>query len=149
MIDPVEKAWKEYEYNRTGMFGEMTSCRPRDAFAAGWEAKTRRHLLPARRHSETFTMRFWNQDWSVTVGYYEDDVTVGEVFVNATKNPGTELESQCRDTAILFSLCIQHGVPLDTITGALTRNQNGSASAIMGAIADRLVSKRPNIEEIK
>jgi hypothetical protein len=43
-----------------------------------------RDTLPQRRPAETFTMRFWNQDFSVTVGNYPDG-RAGEVFVDGAK----------------------------------------------------------------
>lgn len=97
----------------------------------------KRATLPARRHAETFSLRFWNQDWSVTIGFYNDHDTPGEVFVHGPKS-GTDLESTARDGAILLSLAMQYGVPPDTIRHALTRNADGSPSTIVGAICDRM-----------
>jgi len=73
----------------------------------------------------------------VTIGYFPDG-SPGEVFVSAAKVPGTDLDAMARDGAILLSLCMQYGVPLDVLAGALTRNIDGSPSAITGAVVDRL-----------
>jgi len=99
---------------------------------------TDRRPLPQRRHTESFEVQFWKQRWHVSVGFYEDHVTPGEIFINALRTPGTELDAVCRDAAILFSLAIQHGTPIDAIRSALTRDANGAASSIMGEILDRL-----------
>jgi hypothetical protein len=100
---------------------------------------TERQTLPQRRHCETFQIEFWKQNWNVTVGYYGDHKTVGEIFINATKTTGTDLDAACRDSAVLTSLALQHGCPLSIMKGAVTRNVDGSPSSIVGAIIDRLM----------
>lgn len=99
---------------------------------------TERRILPQRRHCESFELQFWKQRWHVMIGYYEDHVTPGEIFINASRTPGTELDTMCRDAAIIFSLATQHGTPIDVIRSALTRDANGAASSIVGEILDRL-----------
>jgi hypothetical protein len=106
---------------------------------------TNRRPLPQRRHSINFTERFWGQPWEITVGFYEDHNHVGEVFVNAARSPGTDLDAMTRDGAILLSLCLQHGVPINVVQGALTRNPNGSPSTIIGLISDRISGIGPKI----
>lgn len=98
---------------------------------------TTRRTLPQRRHSETFSIRFWNDRFHITVGYYDDHATPGEVFIAGSKS-GVQLDSVCRDGAVLLSLAMQHGVSIETIAGAITRNTDGSPSTIVGAIVDRL-----------
>ena len=44
-----------------------------------------RRTLPHRRAAETFDMRFWNQPFTVTVGFYADG-TPGEVFISKNEN---------------------------------------------------------------
>ena len=100
-----------------------------------------RNVLPQRRHAETFSVRFWDQDWIVTIGFYGDHTSPGEVFVSSRKS-GSEVESTARDGAILLSLAIQHGVPIETITSALTRNADGAPSTLIGVVAE-LIAKRP------
>ena len=43
-----------------------------------------RRVLPQRRAAETFNLRFWNQSFTVTVGFYADG-TPGEVFIDSGK----------------------------------------------------------------
>ena len=104
-----------------------------------------RRALPQRRHSINFTAQFWNQPWHVTCGFYADHVTVGEVFINAARTPGTDLDAMARDGAILLSLALQYGIPIDVIRGALTRNPNSKPSSIVGLIADRIANIGPKI----
>lgn len=98
-----------------------------------------RCMLPSRRPAETFDMMFGQQRtvFNVTVGYYTNGV-VGEVFVSGAK-AGSEIDAITRDGAVLLSLAIQHGVPLKTIQHAITRESNGQASTIIGAVVDRII----------
>jgi len=97
-----------------------------------------RFTLPARRASETFELSFGGQNklFHVTVGYYPNG-DVGEVFISGAK-AGSEVEAVARDGAVLLSIALQYGVPLETIKHALTREQDGSPSTIIGAVVDQL-----------
>ena len=50
-----------------------------------------RRVLPQRRAAETFDLRFWNQQFTVTVGFYPDG-TPGEVFIDGGKT-GQDIQS--------------------------------------------------------
>ena len=50
-----------------------------------------RRVLPQRRAAETFDLRFWNQPFTVTVGFYADG-TPGEVFIDGGKT-GQDIQS--------------------------------------------------------
>ena len=95
-----------------------------------------RQILPQRRRAETFTVIHWNQPFTVTAGFF-DDGTIGEVFVNVRKTGG-DVEAIARDAAVVISLALQHGTPIETIRRAVTRDSRGEAASILGAIADRL-----------
>lgn len=97
---------------------------------------TTRVHLPQRRANETFNLRHWNQEWTVTVGFYPDNKP-GEVFVSGAKS-GVDLEASARDQAVLLSLCLQYRVPLEVIKHALTRNQDESPSTMIGAVVDKM-----------
>lgn len=97
-----------------------------------------RRALPQRRHCETFNLDFRGAPFEVSVGFYDRAGTEpGEIFISGPKS-GADFEGVCRDSAILLSLAIQHGVPLDVIRGAVTRNEDNSPATIVGAIVDRL-----------
>jgi hypothetical protein len=102
---------------------------------------TLRDVLPQRRSSETFNMKFahQNDEFVVTVGYYEDG-RIGEVFINGPKS-GTGMSDITRDGAVLMSLALQHGVPLSTMRHAISRNTNGEAATIIGAVLDEITRR--------
>ena len=62
-----------------------------------------------RRAAETFDVRFWNQSFSVTIGFYPDG-TPGEVFIDGGKT-GQDIQSIARDAAVVLSLALQRGAP--------------------------------------
>jgi hypothetical protein len=77
-------------------------------------------------------MRFWNQ----LFGFYADD-TPGEVFIDGGKT-GQDIQSTARDAAVVLSLALQHGVPVEVIAHAVTRDSTGAAASILGAIVDAI-----------
>ena len=97
-----------------------------------------RRELPQRRRCETFELEYggFDKKYFVTVGYY-DDGALGEVFINFPKS-GMQAEAIARDGAVLLSLALQHGVPLEAIRGALTRDTNNEPGSIVGAVVDKL-----------
>lgn len=99
-----------------------------------------RRRIPNRRHAETFEMSHGNKSarFKVTVGFWPDRAGPAEVFVSGAK-AGTEIEAVARDGAVLLSIAMQYGVPLAVIGGAITREQDGSPSSIIGAVVDRLL----------
>ena len=99
-----------------------------------------RNLLAARRQSETFEVEFggFRKPHTITVSFYEDGLP-GEVFISGGKS-GEAVEAIARDGAILLSMCLQHGVPLDTIKNALTRDGQDQPLSIVAAVVDQLVT---------
>ena len=84
-------------------------------------------------------MRFWNQWFTVTVGFYADG-TPGEAFIDGGKT-GQDIQSTARDAAVVLSLAMQHGTPIETIRHAITRDGSGAAASILGAIVDAISTK--------
>jgi len=68
------------------------------------------------------------------------DGQIAEIFLNAEKI-GTAIETAARDSAVVASLALQHGVPPDIIRHALARNGNGDASGPLGKLLDLLATE--------
>src|SRR5687768_5638629 len=101
-----------------------------------------RQRLPARRASSTRTIFFGGEKYHLTIGRYENK-TPGEVFLTRVKDAnaaklGTQLEAMCRDAAILISLALQYGVPIDVIRDAMTRDGEGEAQTIIAFVIDEM-----------
>jgi hypothetical protein len=94
----------------------------------------------------SFDLRFWNQPFTVTVGFYADG-TLGEIFISTGKT-GTDIASVARDAAVVISLALQHGVPIESLGHAITRDRSGAAASILGAVID-CVSARTFSEDVR
>jgi hypothetical protein len=102
-----------------------------------------RRTLPQRRSCETFEIAFGGlaRSHTVTLGYY-DDGTVGEVFINGGKS-GEQVEAIARDGAVLLSLALQYGAEIENIKSAITRDERGAPSSVVGAVIDQLSETKP------
>jgi hypothetical protein len=99
---------------------------------------TRQHL-PNRRPSETFDVEVAALHYTATVSRFADG-SVAEIFV-ANHKRGNASDVAARDAGILISLCLQHGCPIGTITRAVSRNSDGSAASVVGAVLDKVLNK--------
>lgn len=95
---------------------------------------TARTRLPNRRLAETFELECAGLHYTCTVGRYPDG-RVGEVFLNSHKSHSAS-DANARDAAIVCSLALQNGVPVDVIRKALLRDSRGFASSPLGAALD-------------
>jgi hypothetical protein len=101
---------------------------------------TERTRLPNRRASVTFDVEVAGLNYKVTVARFSDG-SLAEVFVSNHK-AGNASDFAARDAGILVSLLLQYGCPVETISRALSRNSDGSASGVIGAVLDRIVGLR-------
>jgi hypothetical protein len=106
----------------------------------GREAMGARERLRNRRGAETIALEFAGLRYVVTVGRY-DDGRLAECFIRNHKN-NSAADVNARDAGILLSLCLQHGCPAETIARAISRNSDGSASGVIGAVLDLIAARR-------
>ena len=101
----------------------------------------KREVLPQRRRCETFNMKFGDQqaDYAVTLGYY-DDGRIGEIFIDGATT-GSMMAALARDGAVLTSIGLQYGMKLETVRHALTRDRDGKAFTIIGAVIDEILEQ--------
>lgn len=108
-----------------------------------------RQPLPNRRAAETFAFdhRWPNgtvKTYLATIGFY-DDGRPGEVFLACSKT-GTDMEVSIKDAAIILSIALQYGVPLDVLAPTFLRAADGSAEGPLGTLVDMLAGKHPTPE---
>jgi hypothetical protein len=96
---------------------------------------TARQRLPNRRRAATFSFEVGGLSYVCTVGRFPDDGRVAEVFLTNHK-AGSTAGIMASDAAVVASIALQHGVPLDTIRRALMRDTKGRASGPLGAALD-------------
>lgn len=93
-----------------------------------------REYLPNRRLSQTFSFECNGLAYSATISRYPDN-TLAEIFISNSK-AGSHSDSAAKDSAVVASLALQHGVPLDVIRKALLRDSHGRPSSPLGCALD-------------
>jgi hypothetical protein len=102
-----------------------------------------RQRLPNRRASEQFTFRCNGLDYIATISFFHDG-QLAEIFLNNAK-AGSHSDSSARDSAVVCSLALQHGVTVQTIKNALLRDSQGQASSPLGEALDRISNMQSRI----
>lgn len=97
-----------------------------------------RQRLPNRRQSETFGFEHAGLKYTATASWFADG-RLGEVFVSNGK-ADSQADANARDAAIVASIALQHGAPLDVVRGALLRDGRGRPSTPIGAALDLLAT---------
>jgi hypothetical protein len=93
-----------------------------------------RERLPNRRAAETFSLECSGLSYTCTVGRYPDG-RIGELFLNNHKSNSAS-DANARDAAIVCSLALQNGVPLETLRRALLRDSQERPSTPLGVALD-------------
>jgi hypothetical protein len=99
-----------------------------------------RARLPNRRLSESFTVECGGLRYVATISRLADG-RVAEIFLSNHKS-GSQADANARDSAVVCSLALQHGVPLDVIRRALLRDPQGRPSTPLGAAIDVVCKER-------
>jgi hypothetical protein len=95
---------------------------------------TERRRLPNRRVSSHFGFQCNNLDYTASVSVFPDG-QLAEIFISNSK-AGSHSDSAAKDSAVVASIALQHGVPLETIRHALLRDSRGVASSPLGTALD-------------
>ena len=100
---------------------------------------TARTRLPNRRPAEHFSFRCNELAYTASIGQFPDG-TLAEIFISNSK-AGSHSDAAAKDAAVVCSIALQHGVPVDVIRHALLRNSQGVASSPLGVALDTLINK--------
>jgi ribonucleoside-diphosphate reductase alpha chain len=93
-----------------------------------------RERLPNRRASETFAFQCGGMNYVATISLF-DDGRLAEIFLTNHKT-GSDADAAARDSAVVCSIALQHGTPVETIRKALLRDARGVASSPLGTALD-------------
>jgi hypothetical protein len=94
-----------------------------------------RNRLPNRRASFNFQCNALN--YRATISYFPGTNKLAEIFLSNSK-AGSDSDSAAKDSAVVCSIGLQHGVPVDVIRKALLRDPRGKASSPLGVALDLL-----------
>jgi hypothetical protein len=94
-----------------------------------------RQRLRDRRPHWLYRFECDGQHYTGGIGRF-DDGRIAEIFINGSK-VGTAAETNAQDAAIVVSLALQHGCPLETIHHALIRSggTSGPVATLLNEIA--------------
>lgn len=95
--------------------------------------------LPNRRQSETFDLEAQGLKFTCTVSRFPDG-SLAEIFLQNHK-AGSMAGINAADAAVVCSLALQHGVPVDVIQRALMRDGRGRASGPLATALDLLAGR--------
>jgi hypothetical protein len=95
-----------------------------------------RRRLPNRRACESIIFGCAGMACMATVARFCDG-TLGEIFLSNGKAGGAP-DAAARDSAVVRSLALQHGVPVETTRRALLRDPRGDPSSPLGKALDLL-----------
>jgi hypothetical protein len=98
-----------------------------------------RQRLPNRRASESFTFECNNLHYTATISRYADG-RLAEIFLGNAK-AGSHSDAAAKDSAVVCSIALQHGVTLDTIRHALLRDARGIPSSPLGMALDLIAGR--------
>jgi hypothetical protein len=98
-----------------------------------------RQRLPDRRDAETFELVAGGLHYTCTVGRFSDG-SIGELFLTNHKS-NSAADCNARDSAIVFSIAVQHGADPESIRHALCRDSHGRASGPLGTALDLLAAE--------
>ena len=97
---------------------------------------TARARLPNRRASISFSFECNDLKYLATISRYEDG-RLAEIFISNAK-AGSHSDAAAKDAAVVCSIALQYGVPVNVIRKALLRDSRGVASSPLGCALDKL-----------
>jgi hypothetical protein len=100
-----------------------------------------RQRLPNRRASESFTFECNNLHYTATISRYADG-RLAEIFLGNAK-AGSHSDAAAKDSAVVCSIALQYGVPVETMRKALLRDARGNPSSALGMALDLLARATP------
>ena len=99
-----------------------------------------RQRLPDRRASIVFAFECNGLRYTATASWF-DTGELGEVFVG-NHRADSHADACAKDAAILASLALQYGAPLDVLRKSLLRDSQGRPSTPIGSALD-IIARMP------
>lgn len=105
-----------------------------------------RHRLPNRRPHLVLEFEHGGFAYRAGVGYFDAACQQpAEIFLKNGK-VGSDTDAAGRDSAVVASIAMQYGVPVETIRKALLRDAAGRPSSPLGAALDRLQEQTNKVD---
>jgi hypothetical protein len=101
---------------------------------------TERRRLPNKRACEHFGFECNGLKYVASVSFFADSRQLAEIFISNSK-AGSHSDSAAKDSAVVASIALQHGVPLEVIRHALLRDSRGVAASPLGCALDKIAGE--------
>jgi hypothetical protein len=98
-----------------------------------------RNRLPNRRACETFSLKVAGLQYTCSVGRFSDG-RLAEIFLT-NHRAGSDAVAAANDSAVVCSIALQYGVPLDIIRKSLMRDGRGQARTPLAAALDIIAAE--------
>jgi hypothetical protein len=92
--------------------------------------------LPNRRGQETWDFDYQNIKYTMSISRFPDSQPA-EVFVECSKST-SDYESLARDSALIISIALRSGVPLQKLRSSVTRLTGGKPASLTGKMLDEM-----------
>ena len=99
-----------------------------------------RERLPNRRFSETFDIELNGRKYRCSYSRFPDG-RLAKIFISNNR-VNSDSDTAAKDSAVVCSIALQFGVPLETIRRALMRDSQGRANGPLGIALDHLIAER-------
>lgn len=96
-----------------------------------------RERLPNRRASESLEIEIAGRKYRVSFSRFADG-RLAEIFISNNR-VNSDSDTAAKDSAVVCSIALQHGVPVDVIRRALMRDSRGRPSGPLGAALDLIM----------
>lgn len=93
-----------------------------------------RERLPNRRLCESLSFVHGGMNYVASIARYSDG-RLAEIFITNHK-VGSDADAAAKDSAVVASIALQHGVAVEVIRRALLRDGRGNPSSPLGAALD-------------
>ena len=100
---------------------------------------TERRTLPNKHKSESFCFECNGLHYVATVSFFADG-GLAEIFLS-NSNAGSHSDSAARDSAVVASIALQFGIPLNVIRRRLLHDARDAASSPLGVALDIVASE--------
>ena len=97
---------------------------------------TARNRLPNRRPAEHFDFTCNGLRYTASIGRFPDG-RLSEIFISNSK-AGSHSDAGAKDAAVVCSIALQFGVPVEVIRHALLRDSHGIALSPLATALDLL-----------
>jgi hypothetical protein len=101
-----------------------------------------RQYLPNRRASTTFDFECGPHHYTATISHFPGTDRLAEIFLGNGR-AGSDIDAAAKDSAVVASIALQHGVPVETIRKALLRDPRSIASSPLGVALDLIAGGAP------